>query len=98
MASLAEFEARVIYERLFRWAAEGRSLPSVVKALRGENAPTRNGGAWRPSTIRGCCGTASTPAAWSSTATSSAPGTTPSYRTCSSTPLGVKSVGRRRPP
>jgi len=96
MASLAEFEGRVIYERLskgkrrkaaeggytggwvpygyrrtddgtiavvpeeasiveriFRWAAEGRSLPAIAKALREEKAPTRNGGAWRPSTIRG---------------------------------------------
>ena len=40
-------------ERIFRWAAEGRSLPSVAKALRDEKAPTRNGGTWRPSTIRG---------------------------------------------
>ncbi len=96
MASLAEFEGRVIYERLskgkrrkaaeggytggwvpygyrrtdertiavvpdeaavseriFRLAADGRSLPSIAKTLRDENAPTRNGGAWRPSTIRG---------------------------------------------
>lgn len=45
-------EAAVV-ERIFRWAAEGRSLPSIAKALRHENAPTRNGGAWRPSTIRG---------------------------------------------
>ena len=99
MASLAEFEGRLIYERLskgkrkkaseggytggwvpygyrrtddgtiavvpeeaavveciFRFAAEGRSLPSIAKALRDEKAPTRNGGAWRPSTIRGILG------------------------------------------
>ena len=40
-------------ERIFRWAAEGRSLPWIAKGLRDENAPTRNGGVWRPSTIRG---------------------------------------------
>ena len=40
-------------ERIFRWAAEGRNLPSVAKALREEKAPTRNGGKWRPSTIQG---------------------------------------------
>jgi DNA invertase Pin-like site-specific DNA recombinase len=96
MASLAEFEGRVIYERLskgkrkkaaeggytggwlpygyqrtddgtiavvpeeaavvkriFRWAAEGRSLLCIAKALHEEKAPTRNGGTWRPSTIHG---------------------------------------------
>jgi site-specific DNA recombinase len=96
MASLAEFEGRVIYERLskgkrkkaseggytggwipygyrrtddravavvpdeaavvermFRWAAEGRSLSWIAARLRDEDAPTRNGGVWRPSTIRG---------------------------------------------
>ncbi len=96
MASLAEFEGRVIYERLskgkrkkaseggytggwipygyqraedgtiaivpeeaavvkriFRWAGGGRSLPWIAARLRDENAPTRNGGQWRPSTIRG---------------------------------------------
>lgn len=40
-------------ERIFRLAAEGRSLPAIAKSLREEKAPTRNGGAWRPSTIRG---------------------------------------------
>ena len=43
----------VMVERIFRLAADGRSLPSIAKTLRDENAPTRNGGAWRPSTIRG---------------------------------------------
>jgi len=43
----------VVVERIFRLAADGRSLPSIAKTLRDENAPTRNGGAWRPSTIRG---------------------------------------------
>jgi DNA invertase Pin-like site-specific DNA recombinase len=46
-------EEAAVVERIFRWAAEGRSLPAIAKALRDENAPTRNGGAWRPSTIRG---------------------------------------------
>jgi site-specific DNA recombinase len=41
----------VVVKRIFRWAAEGQSLPSIAKTLRDENAPTRNGGAWRPSTI-----------------------------------------------
>lgn len=40
-------------KRIFRRAAEGRSLPCIPKALHDENAPTRNGGVWRPSTIRG---------------------------------------------
>ncbi|MBI2931109.1 MAG: recombinase family protein [Planctomycetes bacterium] len=43
----------VVVERIFRLAADGRSLPSIAKTLRDENAPTRNGGAWRPSTIQG---------------------------------------------
>jgi hypothetical protein len=42
-----------VVERIFRWAAEGRNLPAIARALREEKAPTRNGGAWRPSTIRG---------------------------------------------
>jgi site-specific DNA recombinase len=46
-------EEAAVVERIFPWAAEGRSLPSIVKSLREEKAPTRNGGAWRPSTIRG---------------------------------------------
>jgi DNA invertase Pin-like site-specific DNA recombinase len=46
-------EEAAVVERIFRWAAEGRSLPAIAKALRDEKAPTRNGGAWRPSTIRG---------------------------------------------
>jgi len=96
MASLAEFEGRVIYERLskgkrrkaseggytggwlpygyrrgedgnievipeeaivvkriFQWKAEGRSLPWISARLCEENVPTRNGGTWRPSTLRG---------------------------------------------
>jgi DNA invertase Pin-like site-specific DNA recombinase len=96
MASLAEFEGRVIYERLskgkrrkaseggytggwlpygyqrgedgsievipeeaavvrriFKWKAEGRSLPWISNRLREENVPTRNGGTWRPSTLQG---------------------------------------------
>ena len=44
MASLAEFEGRVIYERL----SKGKR-----RKAGDEKAPTRNGGAWRPSTIRG---------------------------------------------
>jgi hypothetical protein len=46
-------EEAAVVERIFRWAAEGRSLPSTARSLREEKAPTRNGGAWRPSTIRG---------------------------------------------
>jgi len=42
-----------VVERIFRLAADGRSLPAIAKALRDEKAPTRNGGVWRPSTIRG---------------------------------------------
>jgi site-specific DNA recombinase len=45
-------EEAAVVERIFRWAAEGRNLPTIAKALRDEKAPTRNGGAWRPSTIR----------------------------------------------
>jgi hypothetical protein len=45
-------EAEVV-ERIFRWAAEGRSLPWIPARLRDEEARTRNGGRWRPSTIRG---------------------------------------------
>ena len=40
-------------QRIFRWAAEGQSLPAIAKVLREEKAPTRNGGTWRPSTIHG---------------------------------------------
>jgi len=46
-------EEAAVVERIFRLAAEGRTLPAIAKALRDEEAPTRNGGAWRPSTIRG---------------------------------------------
>ena len=46
-------EEAAVVERVFRWAADGRSLPFIAKALREEKAPTRNGGTWRPSTIRG---------------------------------------------
>lgn len=46
-------EEGAVVERIFRWAAEGRSLPAIAKPLREEKAPTQNGGAWRPSTIRG---------------------------------------------
>jgi hypothetical protein len=46
-------EEAAVVERIFLRAAEGQSLPSIAKALREEKAPTRNGGAWRPSTIRG---------------------------------------------
>lgn len=45
-------EEAAVVER-FRWASEGRRLPSIAMALRDEKAPTRNGGAWRPFTIRG---------------------------------------------
>jgi site-specific DNA recombinase len=46
-------EQAAVVERIFRWAAEGRTLPWIAARLREEHAPTRNGGAWRPSTIRG---------------------------------------------
>jgi site-specific DNA recombinase len=46
-------EEAVVVERIFRWAADGGSLPEIAKALREEKAPTRNGGTWRPSTIQG---------------------------------------------
>ncbi|MFQ5670992.1 MAG: recombinase family protein [Acidobacteriota bacterium] len=46
-------EEAAVVERIFRRAAEGRSLPAIAKALREEKAPTRNGGGWRPSTIQG---------------------------------------------
>jgi site-specific DNA recombinase len=46
-------EEAAVVERIFGWAAGGRSLPSIAKALREEKVPTRNGGAWRPSTIQG---------------------------------------------
>lgn len=45
-------EATVV-ERIFRLAAEGRSLPWIATRLREEKAATRNGGKWRPSTIQG---------------------------------------------
>lgn len=45
-------EATVV-ECILRRAAEGRNLPAIAKALGEERAPTRDGGAWRPSTIRG---------------------------------------------
>ncbi|MBW2309389.1 MAG: recombinase family protein, partial [Deltaproteobacteria bacterium] len=96
MASLAEFEGRVIYERLskgkrrkaseggytggwlpygyrraedgsvqvvseeaevvrriFAWAAEGKNLPWIARRLQADNVPTKLGGKWRPSTLRG---------------------------------------------
>lgn len=46
-------EEAAVVERIFHWAAEGQSLPSIARALRQEKAPTQNGGRWRPSTIRG---------------------------------------------
>jgi len=49
----AEVEVVVVVVRIFRWAAEGRSLPWIAERLREEKAPTRNGGTWRPSTIPG---------------------------------------------
>lgn len=49
-------EEAAVVERFFCWLAEGKSLSFIAKALRGENAPTRNGCAWRPSTIRGTLG------------------------------------------
>ena len=45
-------EAKVVL-RIFRWAAEGRSLRWIAARLRAEEVPTRNGGAWRASTVRG---------------------------------------------
>jgi len=96
MASLAEFEGRMIYERLskgkrrkaseggytggwlpygyrraddgsvqvvpeeakvvkriFAWAAEGKNLPWIARRLQADNVPTKLGGRWRPSTLRG---------------------------------------------
>jgi len=96
MASLAEFEGRVIYERLskgkqrkaaeggytggwlpygyqrgddgtieevpeeievvkriFAWHAEGKSLAWIARQLQADNIPTKKGGKWRPSTLRG---------------------------------------------
>ena len=46
-------EKAAVVERIFRLAAEERSLPAIAKTVREENAPTRNGGVWRPSTILG---------------------------------------------
>ena len=96
MASLAEFEGRVIYERLskgklrkaseggytggwipygyrkdengelvvipeeaaviqriYKWKTEGQSFPWIARQLIAEGVSTRNGGTWRPSTLRG---------------------------------------------
>jgi hypothetical protein len=46
-------EEALVVERMFRWAAEGRSVPWIAARLREEKAPTRNGGKWRPSTVHG---------------------------------------------
>jgi len=46
-------EEAMVVERIFRLAAEGRSLPWIAARLREEKAPTRNGGQWQPPTIRG---------------------------------------------
>ena len=43
----------VVVRRIFRWSAEGRNLPWIARRLREDNVPTRNGGQWRPSTLRG---------------------------------------------
>lgn len=140
MASLAEFEGRVIYERLskgkrrkaseggytggwvpygyrraedrtiavvpaeaavveriFRWAAEGRSLPWIAPRLR-RRRPRRGTaarGGLRPS--RGCSGTASTLGGSSSTAGSSSAGTTPSFR-ISCLPSATRAAQPRKRP
>jgi site-specific DNA recombinase len=45
-------EAAVV-RRIYRWSGEGRSLRWIAGRLETQDAPTRNGGVWRVSTVRG---------------------------------------------
>ena len=45
-------QAKVV-RRIFRWVAKGQSIKSITRRLREGKVPTRNGGMWRRSTVRG---------------------------------------------
>jgi len=45
-------EAEVV-NRIFAWSAEGKSHPWIARRLQADNLPTKRGGKWRPSTLRG---------------------------------------------
>jgi len=49
---VAQEEARVV-ERVFNWGAEQRTIRWIAWHLSAQGAPTRNGGMWQPSTVRG---------------------------------------------
>ena len=46
-------EEQEIIQRIRSWRAEGMSLRWIARRLEADRIPTRNGGRWQPSTIRG---------------------------------------------
>ncbi|MHC4251734.1 MAG: recombinase family protein [Planctomycetota bacterium] len=56
-AKVVAREAAVV-RRVFRWSGEGRSLRWIAGRLDAQGAPTRKGGRWHASTVRGILGNA----------------------------------------